>query len=138
MVDVVTLRKILANINYPHVDYLKIDTEGHDLFVLKGFPWENIRPDIIECEFEDFKTVPLGYTFKTLAEFLTNLHYHVYVSEWYPIHKYGIRHDWRCLQKYPANLLDPKSWGNLIAFHQTPDQNKIVNILEDQLLTSHN
>jgi hypothetical protein len=45
------------------VDFLKIDTESHDLFVHQGYPWECGKPAVIECEFEDAKTVPLGYTF---------------------------------------------------------------------------
>lgn len=45
------------------VDFLKIDTEGFDLFVLQGFDWQNQQhPDYIVTEFEDRKTIPLGYT----------------------------------------------------------------------------
>src|SRR3546814_10935540 len=77
------------------VDFLKVDTEGHDLFVLQGFPWERFRPAVIECEFEDAKTVPLGYTFHDMARFLLAKGYRVLVSEWHPIIRSGVRPDWR-------------------------------------------
>ena len=55
-VEVVTLKMVLMDKAISDVTFLKIDTEGHDLFVLEGFPWERLRPQIILCEFEDFKT----------------------------------------------------------------------------------
>src|SRR3546814_10690268 len=70
VVDTTTLSDVLADADIDGVDFLKVDTEGHDLFVLKGFPWERFRPAVIECEFEDAKTVPLGYTFHDMARFL--------------------------------------------------------------------
>jgi hypothetical protein len=30
------------------IDFLKIDTEGHDFFVLQGFDWDShLHPDVI-------------------------------------------------------------------------------------------
>jgi len=97
------------------VDFLKIDTEGYDLCVLKGFPWNRTSPRLILCEFEDAKTIPLGYTFRDLARFLQDKGYKLIVSEWYPIKKYGGPHDWRRLTPYPCELEDPKAWGNIFA-----------------------
>lgn len=112
-VGVTTLREALPPL--PRVDFLKIDTEGFDLNVLRGLPWDRFTPDVVECEFEDAKTVPLGYTFHDLAGFLVERGYTVFVSEWHPIIRYGIRHDWRRLTRYPSELADPRGWGNLLA-----------------------
>lgn len=125
-VDTTTLTDFFADKPLPPVDFLKIDTEGHDLFVLQGFPWGRGQPAVIECEFEDTKTVPLGYTFHDLARFLVERGYTVYVSEWHPIIRYGIRHDWRQLLGYPCELADPKGWGNLLAFRDPIDEAALV------------
>lgn len=127
VVDVTTLSDFFAPEDTPEIHFLKIDTEGHDLFVLEGYPWDRNKPLIIECEFEDSKTLPLGYDYHKLATFLLEKGYNVYVSEWHPIIRYGIRHDWCQLTRYPAELADPKGWGNLIAFREQVDENLIVN-----------
>lgn len=98
------------------VDFLKIDTEGFDLMVLKGFPWQTAtHPQVILCEFENAKTEPLGYDFHDLANFLVNLEYHLLISEWYPVKAYGSSHRWRRFATYPCQLEDPKGWGNIFA-----------------------
>ncbi len=125
-VDITTLTEYFQGKPMPAIDFLKIDTEGHDLFVLQGFPWEQGKPAVIECEFEDTKTVPLGYTFHDLAHFLIDKGYTVYVSEWHPIIRYGIRHDWRQLMRYPCELDDPKGWGNLLAFRDPIDEQALI------------
>jgi FkbM family methyltransferase len=114
-VDLVTLRDTLSDYNISNVTFLKIDTEGHDLFVLEGFPWDMMTPDVILCEFEDLKTKRLGYSYKDLGEFLIQKGYTVYLSEWYPVVKYGGDHKWRNIVKYPAVLANVNAWGNFIA-----------------------
>ncbi len=132
-VDIITLTEFFQDKPLPSVDFLKIDTEGHDLFVLQGYPWERDKPAVIECEFEDTKTVPLGYTFHDLARFLVDKGYTVYVSEWHPIIRYGIRHDWRALMRYPCELADPKGWGNLLAFREPIDEQALVGAVKKVL-----
>jgi FkbM family methyltransferase len=132
-VDTVTLSEVLATRDVSAVDFLKIDTEGHDLLVLKGFPWDRFKPAVIECEFEDAKTVPLGYTFHDLASFLVEQGYKVFVSEWHPVLRYGIRHDWHRLLRYPCELADDKAWGNLLAFRDGIDEAKLVEALKKVL-----
>ncbi len=132
-VDTVSLSDFFQGREMPEVDFLKIDTEGHDLFVLQGFPWERNRPKVIECEFEDLKTKPLGYTTKDMADFLVGKGYTVYVSEWHPILKYGQRHDWHRLQKYPCELACPEAWGNLLAFSSPPDEAKLIESIKSVL-----
>ena len=126
IVDTVTLTEALAGEALSAVDFLKIDTEGYDLFVLKGFPWNRFSPAVIECKFEDSKTVPLGYTFHDLAKYLVEKGYRVYVSEWHPIIRYDIRHDWHCLVRYPSELTDAKGWGKLLAFRDPIDEAVLV------------
>ena len=132
-VDTVSLSDYFADKEMPVVDFLKIDTEGHDLFVLQGFPWERNRPKVIECEFEDLKSKPLGYTTKDMADFLVGKGYTVYVSEWHPILKYGQRHDWHRLQKYPCDLACYEAWGNLLAFSEPPDEAKLIAAIKSVL-----
>jgi FkbM family methyltransferase len=97
------------------IDFLKIDTEGFALNVLKGFPWDKVLPTTIVCEFEDRKTVPLGYSYHDLARYLTARGYRVIVSEWFPVVAYGQTHRWRQFARYPHELADPLAWGNYIA-----------------------
>lgn len=133
-VDVTTLAQALTEHNISAVDFLKIDTEGYDLAVLKGLPWEQVQPRIVVCEFEDSKTKPLGYDFHTLAQFLTDQGYTVLVSEWHPIIRYGIVHDWRRLVPYPCHLSSTTAWGNLIAFRDKPDLSQIKRLVQHYLI----
>lgn len=116
-VKTITIKDYVKMESVSKIDFLKIDTEGHDLFVLKGFPWldERIHPTIILCEFEDKKTNPLGYSYSDLGDYLLSKDYVVYISEWYPIERYGVKHKWRKLTKYPAKLDDENGWGNFVA-----------------------
>jgi FkbM family methyltransferase len=124
-VDAVTLAGHCKVNEITHVDFLKIDVEGHDFFVLKGLDWERVKPDVIVCEFEDGKTRALGYTFEDMAEFLTSHGYHVVVSEWYPRERYGISHRWRRYADFPCQLSEPKGWGNLIAVKSEDDLSRL-------------
>ncbi|MCU0451974.1 MAG: FkbM family methyltransferase [Bernardetiaceae bacterium] len=114
-VTTVTLAQIVAQDRVEKVDFLKIDIEGHDLFALKGFPFAQLQPEVILCEFEDHKTVPNGYTYQQLGDFLVAQGYQVYLSEWYPIVQYGTQHRWRQMIPYPARLADARGWGNFVA-----------------------
>jgi len=78
-VGVTTLRSFCAARGIERVDFLKVDTEGHDLFVLRGFPWESMQPSVILCEFEDQKTEPLGYGCKDMGRLLIENGYRVLV-----------------------------------------------------------
>ncbi|MCE9649647.1 MAG: FkbM family methyltransferase [Parvibaculum sp.] len=128
-VDVTTIGEVIEQHGIDRIDFLKIDVEGFDFSVLKGVPWNSIRPSAIECEFEDAKTIPLGHTWRDIAEFLVDKGYTVYVSEWHPIVRYGIRHDWFGLKRYPCDLASPDAWGNLLAFQQDPATEAIKSAL---------
>ncbi len=117
-VNVTTLESALLDHDLAdkRINLLKIDTEGYDLRVLQGYPWSTSDPpDVILCEFEDAKTIPLGYCLSDMVNFLLSKAYHLIISEWYPIRSYGGAHHWRCFSSYPYTLLDAKDWGNIIA-----------------------
>ena len=130
-VPVTSLRNVVEEYELPGIDFLKIDTEGYDLPVLKGLPWDNIQPRAILCEFEDRKTKLLGYSFHDMAAFLRGKGYAVFVSEWHPVARYGIRHDWRRLVPYPCQLQDSAAWGNLIAFRDAPGNDTLRAVAEE-------
>jgi hypothetical protein len=116
-----------------HIDFLKIDVEGHDKFVLDGFDWEADRPDVVLAEFEDAKTLRNGYSAHDLAGSLLFRGYSVFVSEWLPIERYGLAHDWRRLVRYSPTLELGKSWGNLLAFLEEPDQETLRLLVEETI-----
>ncbi|MBN4055910.1 FkbM family methyltransferase, partial [bacterium AH-315-J23] len=129
-VEVTTIEKVIKEHNIDHIDFLKIDVEGYDFGVLKGVPWDKIKPDVIECEFEDAKTNLLGHTWRDICDYLTGHGYTVYVSEWHPIVRYGIAHDWHTMKKYPCTLADAKAWGNLLAFKDDPGEAAIAEVIK--------
>lgn len=138
VISVITLAEVLSDHSYSGqaVDFLKIDTEGYDLMVLKGFPWSNSpHPTLILCEFENKKTEPLGYLFHDLANFLTGLGYHLLISEWYPIKAYGSTHRWRGFSTYPMQLTNPNGWGNIFAVKSEPLFQKLCESLK---INGHN
>ncbi len=55
-VDVVRLDDELASLGVNRVTALKVDAEGADLPVLKGFPFGSIRPELVMAEFMDSRT----------------------------------------------------------------------------------
>jgi FkbM family methyltransferase len=120
VVETVTLAVYLDHANVQTVDLLKIDTEGHDLPVLRSFPWLRLQPRAVLCEFEDSKTEALGYDYHDLARFLVAKGYQVMVSEWHPVVRYGSEHRWRAFRRYPTDLPDG-AWGNLLAFRTSDD-----------------
>lgn len=125
-VSTVTLNKFIKEQQLNKINYLKIDTEGYDLFVLKGFPWEKLKADVVLCEFENKKTVPLGYTFEDMGNYLLEQEYEVYFTEWAPIVKYGGNHKFLKLCHYPMKLSDENGWGNFIAFKKEHDEFKSI------------
>jgi FkbM family methyltransferase len=122
----VTLSDYISSRGFDKIDFLKIDTEGHDFFVLQGFDWDrHLHPEVIICEFEDRKSKPLGYLSKDMGDFLTNLGYTVFVSEWQPIIEYGTGHKWISLYKYDGKIKDD-SWGNFLAVKDIKSVNTII------------
>lgn len=127
-VEVISIEDFLMKNNLMdlEIDFLKVDTEGFDLFVLQGIPWDRVMPRLILCEFEDSKTQKLDYNFQDLAEFLVEKNYQLIISEWYPIQRYGTTHQWRRFCTYPCSLQDPDGWGNIIASRDSKHYRKML------------
>src|SRR5690606_33598048 len=56
--------------------------------------------------------------------------YSVYVSEWHPVVRYGIQHDWHRLMKYPCRLANTASWGNILAFREPVDPGTLADAVQ--------
>lgn len=120
-VRVVTLKDILQQRQIKQIDFLKIDTEGYDLQVLRGHDW-SIRPEVILTEFDEVKTRHLGHHMNAIADLIAARDYEIYVSEWFPLERYGANHQWRCISSYSSQfhpqLHHEDAWGNLIAIRK--------------------
>lgn len=125
-VDLTTVAELIEERGLSKIDFLKIDVEGFDFNVLKGVPWDRWRPDAIECEYEDYKTVKMGHTWRDIAEYLRARGYAVYISEWHPIIRYGIAHDWKRVVPYPGVDVPSESWGNMLAFREDPGYTAVL------------
>lgn len=119
-VEVTTLRVFAQENGIDHVDFLKIDVEGNDLYVLKGAPLGPSWARIIMAEFEDRKTLSVGYTAADLFAYLVDHGYRLVISEWEPVEEYGRHHRWKRFCLYPAEL-SRDAWGNVIAFAREED-----------------
>ena len=112
-----TLADELAALHIDSIDYLKIDTEGYDYFVLKGYDWR-VLPEVIMCEFDEVKTRHIGKTNHDLAQLLLRKGYTTWCSAWEPLVKYGSGHMWHSLTPYESathQLHNQDAWGNFIA-----------------------
>ncbi len=119
-VETATLAKYIKDAGIAKVDFLKIDTEGFDLFVLKGYEWENenLHPKVIVCEYDENKTRHNDYSVKDMVELLMSKNYEVVVSSWFPLENYGSGHQWKefILTIDEKGQYEDLSWGNLIAY----------------------
>lgn len=131
-IDTTTLNDLIQSRAIEAVDFLKIDVEGHEMDVLAGLDFEKIKPKAIVAEFEDGKTQHHGYSMKDLASYLQDAGYVVFVSEWHPIERYGVKHSWKQLLRYPCQTL-PDSWGNLVAFTFEPDSENLDKAYQESL-----
>jgi FkbM family methyltransferase len=120
-VEVTTLELFLEGKELQEIDFMKIDTEGYDYFVLKGNNWDKFKPRIIMCEYEERKSLPLGYSTTDLLQFLHDLGYRMIISELDPVNEYGNQQRWRGFVEFPCPLFDEESCGNIFAFKYEND-----------------
>ena len=96
------------------------------MFVLEGFPWERLRASRhrrrVRGRQDEAARLHDGLT---SIGCLRDRGYQVWVSEWHPIVRYGIRHQWHRLASSEELPPDPDSWGNLIAFRQPVDRGEL-------------
>lgn len=87
--------------------------------MLKGFDW-TCAPRFVLYEFEDRKTIPLGYSLADSSNYATERGYHLVYSVWEPIVEYGQRHHWRGLFLTPPPDV-AQCWGNVMCFREQVD-----------------
>jgi len=109
-----TLATELKTRGIDKIDFLKIDTEGYDLLVLRGHDW-SIRPEVILTEFDEVKTRHLGTSYRDIGDLLRQNSYVVFCSQWAPLVRYGSGHAWHSIAKYPCELHHADAWGNFVA-----------------------
>jgi FkbM family methyltransferase len=132
-VETVSLREFAADRGIDQIDFLKIDTEGHDLSVLEGVDWARWRPRVVLCEFEDRKTMRLGYRTDELVAYLQALGYHIVISEWHPVVRYGIKHDFHRLVPWTGEERSDDVWGNVVAFAEAEHAEAFTELAREQL-----
>lgn len=74
-IKVKTLHEIITQFKLNKVDLLLIDVEGAELNVLKGFPWEHMKPNLIYCELHPYNWHIFGYSGSDLKDFLATYRY---------------------------------------------------------------
>lgn len=118
--ETIVLKDVVKEHNVKSIDFLKIDVEGYDINVLQGFDFNKLKPRVIMCEFEDKKTILLGYKTSDMANLLKEKGYFIIYSIWNPIAEYGIQH---VFKKMSTNFNDIESddWGNILAFANEND-----------------
>jgi FkbM family methyltransferase len=132
-VPVTTLSKALLDYDQIEIGYLKIDTEGNDLNVLKGINFDKqTSPQVILVEFEDNKSLKYGYSTDKMIKFLSSKNYQVAISAWNPITQYGRLHSWNNI--YHINDVEKVShtWGNLIAAKSSKVLTSILSEIRSQ------
>lgn len=133
-VGVTTLSDMLEEAPTDPIDFLKIDVEGHELKVLQGLKSGYDHIKCIVAEYEDEKSLVNGFTTQDMAQFLTEKGFTIYVSEWWPIVRYGVPHSFKQFYRLDQNSAAPKEgWGNIIAI-----RNDYAEQYEKQLLRAFN
>ena len=128
-VSVTTLSRIVEDCDVRDLDFLKVDAEGSDYAVLRGFPWSHLKPEVVLCEFDEKKRSGSEPGYRELGDFLIDRDYCVWMSEWFPIVRDGGNHRWRSVRRYPCELEDPEAWGNYIAVRTDKDVIRMESIL---------
>lgn len=113
-VKTIAIKDFIKEKEIKGIDFVKIDTEGYDFFVLKGMGLDVLKPAFIICEYENKKSEKLGYNLNDMINYLKEYDYKIIISEWYPIKHYGKKHKWKQFL-YTPYLPDKNSWGNIIA-----------------------
>ena len=105
-IEITTLAEFVKEQGIPHIDYLKVDVEGHDLQVLEGADLSNLKPNVIKVEFGP-------ENIQLLWDLLLGAGYTIQVA----VHKPkapGARAKFSHWSTDPTNL-QPGEWGDLVA-----------------------
>jgi FkbM family methyltransferase len=110
-VDTVTLDSLVLSGKLPkQIDFLKIDTDGHDLAVLEGLG--DLRPGVIMAEYWDSLSETSGESTYHLADLITWAN-----SHGYPKVVVIRRNDRLELLEQDAGYSIPGDWGNVFMIH---------------------
>ncbi len=120
-VRVVTLAGALPSAGVDRIDFLKIDTEGFDLQVLRGHNFAALPPEVVLAEFDELKTRPQGFGFQAIGDLLLSHGYAVWCSQWRPLVRYGSGHTWQRIAAFPCDIAEADAWGNFVAVRQGAD-----------------
>ena len=136
-VETVTLKDVLEEFKVETVTFLKVDVEGADFLVIKGFDFKKYHPELVIVEFMDSLTqAHFGYSHHDIASYMNNRGYVTFVSEWEPITEYsreGFPRPYRkWIQCAPYPLDHEPARGNLI-FVPEGDKDKFRETLESYL-----
>lgn len=116
----ITLSKFVVDNNIKHVDFLKIDVEGADYLVIKGFDFKKDSPTLVMCEFMDIRTIPyFDYSASDVVNYMKNLGYSCFVFEWSEIvggygEKGVIKQSTKFEKFYPYSKEHNPNWGNML------------------------
>ena len=120
MVECDTLSSSLKELNINTLDYLKIDTQGAELEILKGL--ENFRPLIIKCEVQIFPMYKKEPKWTEVTDLLYKLGY--MVSDWKKIGSHATRTPVEMDMVFIPNFL--KEEGKQIILK---DKNKFISLM---------
>jgi len=117
-IDTIRLDDYFNNHGIKNLTYLKVDTEGNDLPILKSINFDNVKPLVILSEYENKKTKFLNYKWEDQINFLRSKRYYNITFEFYPIIQYGSTHHFKgtILDEHEQKLSVPDGWGNIISF----------------------
>ena len=75
VVKTISFKTLIKKYNIKKIDFLKIDTEGHDFEILKMFPWKltELNPTLIKVEHKYIDNLEM-------KEFLNTKGYHVFIE----------------------------------------------------------
>jgi len=124
-VEGITFSDLTEQFSISNIDFLKIDIEGYDYYVLNDKAFQRISPKVVLVEFEYNKQKKLNLSVDDLINKLISYNYKVYIFEWHPIQRYGIRHSFKKFYKYDGSDLNNNSWGNILAFSEKPNEIKL-------------
>ena len=109
-VEVISLGIYILDKGHLPPDFLKVDAEGNDLHVLRGYPWWEHQPRLVMCEYDHRKEG----NFIKLVDLLEKQGYSLIVSEYEPVIEYGKPHEWIGYRGEKSAPRIDLGWGNII------------------------
>ncbi len=77
-IEATTIESLIGKYKVPKIDLLVIDVEGAELLVLRGIPWETLKPVRIFCELHPYAWKHFNYNAEDLQKFLETHSYRCY------------------------------------------------------------